>query len=94
MRSQKVREADELSEDLAAEEREDLMFVWDKVKELPEKYTISHAVNSLSFEESILSGKTYIMDMAPTTESNFRTFAVSVLNDNSFSKVIGKEKVK
>lgn len=32
--------------------------------------------------------------MAPTTESNFRTFAVSVLNDNSFSKVIGKEKVK
>jgi len=35
----KVREADELSEDLAAEEREDLMFVWDKVKELPEKYS-------------------------------------------------------
>lgn len=35
----KIRETDELSEDLAAEEREDLMFVWDKVKELPPKYS-------------------------------------------------------
>ncbi len=34
----KVRAADELSETLAAEEREDLSFVWDAVKKLPQKY--------------------------------------------------------
>ncbi len=34
----KVRAADELSETLAAEEREDLSFVWDAVKELPANY--------------------------------------------------------
>lgn len=33
-----VRCADELSETLAAEEKEDLSFVWDAVKALPEKY--------------------------------------------------------
>lgn len=33
-----VRQADELQEDLAAEEREDLSFVWEAVKQLPEKY--------------------------------------------------------
>lgn len=34
----KVRAADELSEELAAEENEELSFVWDAVKELPEKF--------------------------------------------------------
>ncbi len=34
----KVRAADELSETLAAEEREDLSFVWDAVKKLPQTY--------------------------------------------------------
>lgn len=33
-----VRQADELQEELVAEEREDLSFVWEAVKELPEKY--------------------------------------------------------
>ena len=34
----KVRDADELNEELVAEEREDLSFVWSAVKALPEKY--------------------------------------------------------
>lgn len=38
IRYNKVRCADELSETLAAEEREDLSFVWEAVKALPEKY--------------------------------------------------------
>lgn len=34
----KIREADELEETLVAEEREDLSFVWEAVKELPDPY--------------------------------------------------------
>lgn len=34
----RVRDADELSETLAAQEQEDLSFVWEAVKELPEAY--------------------------------------------------------
>jgi len=34
----KVRDTDELNEELAAEGREDLSFVWEAVKALPEKY--------------------------------------------------------
>lgn len=34
----KIRETDELEETLAVQEREDLSFVWDAVKNLPEKY--------------------------------------------------------
>lgn len=34
----RLRETDELAEELEAEESEDLSFVWDAVKELPEKY--------------------------------------------------------
>ncbi|HEX3075303.1 MAG TPA: RNA polymerase sigma factor [Lachnospiraceae bacterium] len=34
----KFRNSDELSEQLAAEEKEDLAFVWEAVKELPSKY--------------------------------------------------------
>lgn len=34
----RVRSADELNEELVAEEREDLSFVWEAVKQLPEKY--------------------------------------------------------
>ncbi len=34
----KIRETDELEETLVAEEREDLSFVWEAVKTLPEKY--------------------------------------------------------
>ncbi len=33
-----IRSTDELNDELIAEEREDLAFVWDAVKELPEKY--------------------------------------------------------
>lgn len=33
-----IRKTDELSEDLAAAQAEDLAFVWDAVKELPDKY--------------------------------------------------------
>lgn len=33
-----VRDADELNEDLAAEERDDLSFVWEAVRSLPVKY--------------------------------------------------------
>ena len=36
--SNKIRETDELEETLVAEEREDLSFVWEAVKALPEKY--------------------------------------------------------
>lgn len=35
----KLREADELNEELVAEGREDLAFVWEAVKNLPEKYS-------------------------------------------------------
>lgn len=35
--SNKIRQADELNDELAAEEREDLSFVWQAVKELPPK---------------------------------------------------------
>lgn len=34
----RVRESDALSEELAAEHREDLSFVWEAVKQLPEQY--------------------------------------------------------
>ena len=34
----KVREADELSEELVGKEEQDLVFVWEAVKQLPEKY--------------------------------------------------------
>lgn len=33
-----IRQTDELADDLAAEGRSDLLFVWDAVKSLPEKY--------------------------------------------------------
>ncbi len=33
-----IRQTDELMEELAAEERDDLSFVWEAVKDLPEKY--------------------------------------------------------
>ena len=33
-----IRKADELSEELVAEKKEDLAFVWDAVKQLPEEY--------------------------------------------------------
>lgn len=33
-----IRQADELADDLEAEERSDLLFVWDAVKSLPENY--------------------------------------------------------
>ncbi|WP_051688450.1 RNA polymerase sigma factor [Butyrivibrio sp. AE2032] len=34
----KIRETDELAEELVGKEEEDLAFVWDAVKKLPEKY--------------------------------------------------------
>ena len=38
IRYNKLRETDELNEELVAEEREDLSFVWEAVKRLPVKY--------------------------------------------------------
>lgn len=38
LRSNRLRQTDELSEELAAEQQEDLSFVWEAVKELPVKY--------------------------------------------------------
>ncbi len=38
IRYNRLRQTDELKEELAAEEREDLSFVWEAVRELPEKY--------------------------------------------------------
>ncbi|WP_252196369.1 sigma-70 family RNA polymerase sigma factor [Clostridium sp. MCC328] len=38
IRYNKLRETDELNEELVAEEREDLSFVWEAVKSLPVKY--------------------------------------------------------
>jgi RNA polymerase sigma-70 factor (ECF subfamily) len=38
IRYNRIRQTDELKETLVAEEREDLAFVWDAVRELPEKY--------------------------------------------------------
>lgn len=38
IRYNKYRETDELEDNLAAEKREDLSFVWDAVKDLPVKY--------------------------------------------------------
>ena len=38
IRDNKLRETDELNEELVAEEREDLSFVWEAVKSLPVKY--------------------------------------------------------
>lgn len=38
IRYNKLRETDELNDELAAEEREDLSFVWEAVKSLPVKY--------------------------------------------------------
>lgn len=38
IRYNKIRMADELDEKMAAEQREDLSFVWEAVKKLPQKY--------------------------------------------------------
>ncbi len=38
IRYNRLRQTDELKEELTAEEREDLSFVWEAVRELPEKY--------------------------------------------------------
>lgn len=38
IRYNRLRQTDELKEELAAEEREDLSFVWEAIRELPEKY--------------------------------------------------------
>jgi RNA polymerase sigma-70 factor (ECF subfamily) len=50
----KTRYADELSENLAAEENEDLSFVWAAVKELPEKY---REVIHLYYHEGFLTAE-------------------------------------
>lgn len=38
LRAEKIRQTDELNEELAAEQRQDLAFVWEAVSELPERY--------------------------------------------------------
>lgn len=48
------RETDELMEELVAEDEEDLSFVWDAVKQLPEKY---REVIHLFYEEGFSTGE-------------------------------------
>ena len=38
LRAEKIRQTDELNEELAAEQRQDLAFVWEAVSKLPERY--------------------------------------------------------
>ena len=50
----KVRETDELSEELVSGEESDLAFVWDAVKSLPEKY---REVVHLFYQEGYQTGE-------------------------------------
>lgn len=54
IRYNNYRETDELMEELVAEDEEDLSFVWDAVKQLPEKY---REVIHLFYEEGFSTGE-------------------------------------
>jgi RNA polymerase sigma-70 factor (ECF subfamily) len=64
----KMRETDELNDELVAEEREDLSFVWNAVKSLPENY---REVIHLFYEEGYQTDE--IAEMLGETGSNIRT---------------------
>ena len=54
IRYNKIRTTDELSEELVGEEKEDLAFVWEAVKSLPEKY---REVTHLYYYEGYSTGQ-------------------------------------
>jgi len=64
----KLRDTDELKDELVAEERQDLSFVWDAVKELPENY---REVIHLFYEEGYQTDE--IADMLGESGANVRT---------------------
>ena len=64
----KIRETDELEETLISEEREDLSFVWEAVKSLPEKY---REVIHLYYQEGYSSKE--IASILNRKESSVRT---------------------
>ncbi len=64
----KVRETDELNEELVAEEREDLSFVWEAVKSLPENY---REVIHLFYEEGYQADE--IAKILEVSSENVRT---------------------
>ena len=64
----KLRDTDELKDELVAEERQDLSFVWDAVKELPENY---REVIHLFYEEGYQTDE--IADILGESGANIRT---------------------
>ena len=64
----KLRDTDELKDELAAEERQDLSFVWDAVKELPDNY---REVIHLYYEEGYQTDE--IAGILGDTGANIRT---------------------
>ncbi len=63
-----IRKTDELSEDLAAAESEDLAFVWDAVKQLPDKY---REVIHLFYQEGYSTGQ--IAELLSKKEATVRS---------------------
>ena len=61
----RVRATDELSDALAAEEREDLSFVWDAVKSLPVKYR--EVIHLFYYEDYSTSQIAQMLDRKETT---------------------------
>jgi len=64
----KLRDTDELKDELVAEERQDLSFVWEAVKELPENY---REVIHLFYEEGYQTDE--IADILGESGANIRT---------------------
>lgn len=64
----KLRDTDELKDELVAEERQDLSFVWEAVKELPENY---REVIHLFYEEGYQTDE--IAEMLGESGANIRT---------------------
>ncbi|MCR5141379.1 MAG: sigma-70 family RNA polymerase sigma factor [Ruminococcus sp.] len=64
----KLRDTDELKDDLVAEEREDLSFVWEAVKSLPENY---REVIHLFYEEGYQTDE--IAELLGESGTNIRT---------------------
>lgn len=64
----KLRDTDELKDELAAEEREDLSFVWEAVKELPDNY---REVIHLFYQEGYQTDE--IAEILDETGANIRT---------------------
>ena len=64
----KLRDTDELKDELVAEQREDLSFVWEAVKELPDNY---REVVHLFYEEGYQTDE--IAELLGDTGANIRT---------------------